>query len=217
MADDFESFTTILRTAYLAALKKALPPSAKAAALWKDPSKLVWIGLGHEQSSFYLSTSFGMLKEADAFTRANLGTKELDYLEQDKLRDPKLRAAFDDLLNPGLEVDAEDVDEDELDEAKEELRTLAVLVALGQLALELESNPSLLPMPAAKPLRITVASDAETPTWQAKLSAPANDDPAVRKLAIDALCSTKESKKLFERLIKSAAKRPELLATLRKG
>lgn len=192
---------------YLDVLRQSVA-EAVSAGIWNS-DELFWLGFTHEQDKFYVSESLGRLK------KGSKGSGKFDYLESYKINDEhfvgqkvsRLHKAFDDLLNPGLDLDDDiEVDEDELDEAKEELKTLAALVSLSLLAQEIEKNPKLLPHARHASFHINVSGDIESPLWPAKPHF-ITDDEDVIEAALSALTANAKTKDLFRRIIAASGKK----------
>ncbi|MCE9596791.1 MAG: hypothetical protein K8S54_02390 [Spirochaetia bacterium] len=220
----FESFLAIYSQTISSIIRQTLPLRPAEAKLWETPERLAWIGLCHEQESFYISFSFGALKDDSiaGLKRPKNGT--FDYLESSRINTEhfkgvgahELNEAYSDLLNPGPPVaGSDDVDEEELDEAKGEVRSLAGLVAAGLFAQSWK--PKMSPIQTTRDFFFTVSKDIETPTWSSSLvPCFSARDKVIRKIAIDALCGSRKMKSLFENLIELGLGRKsrDLVATI---
>lgn len=202
----FESLLGLLRETVWTVIRKDLPPNKRWSDLWESAERLAWIGLTQEQESFFIAYSFGTLKDPDPFVKDNQGTDRFDYLEQQRINVDhypdldiaQLRDIFSDLLPGSLAPAAgEDADEEDLDDLRDEMVRMAVLVALGICSIELMEQAEKLPMPVRPDFSVSVSGDRETPTWPA--SVPTVDDswPASREAMVSALCASDNSRKLL--------------------
>jgi len=205
----FESFQKSLRDVYIDVIRQCIKDSLKS-ELWKSED-LYWLGFIHEQDKFYVSDSLGRLKKSKGNS-----SQLFDYLESYKINDehfPKqkvsrLNDAFDDLLNPGLEVDfdEDEIDQEEFEEAKSELRTLAGLVALSIFAIEIQNDPKKLKVSCHPSFHINVSHDIEAPLFSAKPPSILYDDEVI-DLALCSLTKQESTKALFRKIIGAAGKK----------
>lgn len=223
----FETLLAATRATLDVVLHRDLPPKAAAAGLWVDASSLAWVGFTQEQESFYVAYSFGRLHKPDSVLRQRSPVAGCDYLEQWRInpdRYPKrdvarLKSAFSDLLADGIEAAGdEDADEDDIDEMRDQVVRLAVVVALGLHALTLMERPEQLPMRVRSGFCVSVSTDRENPTRPCKLPSVDDSWPETRKEMISALCANRRTRDLFLALLEAGDKgrNPDLLTALRK-
>lgn len=206
----FESFHETLRGVYLEVIAKSIADSLQS-GLWQS-TQLHWLGFTHEQDKFYVSDSFGRLKNSAADV-----SRPFDYLESYKINDEhfpdlkvgRLHAAFDDLLNADTAINTGEADADELVEVFGEMRTLAALVSLSLLAREIELHPNLTgSIGRDAKFHVNVAADIEAPLWPAKPPLLICDD-TVLGAALGALSPEAETQAMFHRIIaEGRQKRP---------
>ncbi len=219
----FEAFRDTVARTYASALKTLLPPAQARKKLWQSTARVAWIGLVHEQESFYLTLSFGLLKgskpPSPGSGSPSFDCDEVRRLNQEQFGDvdtDALRDAFDDLLDPGLPVERAGIDEEDFESARDDLRRLAALTALGLFALELRRNPgAYVPDPFGSDFEVTVSGDVESPFWGEPVPGVAATE-AARQKAVEALCATDASKRLFHSLLAAGDedRPPDLVAML---
>lgn len=196
----FESFSSALFDGYTAALAKTLPPPPRVQRLWRDPTKLAWMGFVHEQESFHLWCSFGLLKEADEFTRDNLGAKGADYLASERVE--RAAKAYRKLPGPmDLSVPYDEDEDDDAfeldDETVDEFRKVLAMTALGLCALAVGKDKALTPMPRARNFSIVLSDDTESPTWNAGVPSVSERSKEIRKFLLESYCETGAARDLI--------------------
>lgn len=210
MPVSFDSFHAALRDVYLEVIAQSIADSLNS-GLWQS-SELHWLGFTHEQDKFYVSDSFGRLKKS-----AGESSQPFDYIESYKINGEhfpeqkveRLHDAFDDLLNPGLEIDTDEIDPDELEDTKSEIRTLAALVSLALLAKEIEVNAAMLPVARHAAFHINVSADIEAPLWPAKPPLLFCDD-AVLAAVLNALTPHEATRAMFCKIIAEGGRKKPL-------
>lgn len=197
----FEAFVETLADTYGTVLRRCLPVPEPERERWDRPDELSWLGLGHEQESFYFGYALG-LAEGEEPRGASAALPLRDLLEGSEHE--ALDAAVRRFSYPPP-PDSED--RDTWYEDCQVFARYALRLALGRVAHRLESHREALPVTPGPGFRVTVFDDIELPAAEAEVprcelpSSGRGDEAARRRLLAGAFASTPACRELLTELV----------------
>ncbi|MCY1082301.1 hypothetical protein [Archangium lansingense] len=196
----FEAFVDTLTDTYRTVIHRNLPVPESERERWVRPDELAWLGLGHEQESFYFGYALGLAEgEEPGGASGALPLREL----LDPGEHETLVAAVDRFSYPPPPASEA---RDPWYEDCQVFARYALRLGLGLVAHRLGSHPEMLPMAPGPGFRVTVFDDIESPAFEAEVprcelpSSGDGDQAARRQLLAGAFASTPACRELLAEL-----------------
>jgi hypothetical protein len=196
----FEDFVDTLTDTYRTVIHRYLPVPESERERWVRPDELAWLGLGHEQESFYFGYALG-LAEGEEPGGASGALPLRDLLGPGEHE--TLVAAVDRFSYPPPPASEA---RDPWYEDCQVFARYALGLGLGLVAHRLGSHPEALPMVPGPGFRVTVFDDIEFPGFEAEVprcelpSAGGGEQASRRQLLAGAFTSTPACRDLLAKL-----------------